>query len=66
MASACSRTILVEKGQTGALFLLSEIGEEAFSIGLPDMKRKEEERNSKTHKSLNRCLFRVYDAAEIR
>jgi hypothetical protein len=41
MASACSRTSLVEKGQTGALFLLSEIVEVALSMGLPDMKSLE-------------------------
>ncbi len=38
MASACSRTSLVAKGHTGALFLLSELVEEALSKDLPDMK----------------------------
>jgi hypothetical protein len=30
---------LVAKGQTGALFLLSVIDEEAFFVGIPDIKR---------------------------
>jgi hypothetical protein len=42
MAIACSRTGLVEKGHTGALFLLSVIVEEALMVGLPDMKRKQD------------------------
>ena len=38
VATACSRTDLVVKGHTGALFLLSEIVEAALSLGLLDMK----------------------------
>jgi hypothetical protein len=35
---ACSRTGLVERGHTGALFLLSEIVVEALMMSLLDMK----------------------------
>ena len=41
MASACSSTGRVEKGQTGDLFLLSVIVVEALMIGLPCMKREQ-------------------------
>jgi hypothetical protein len=42
MAIACSRTGLVEKGHTGALFLLSVIDEEASMVGLPGINRQKD------------------------